>query len=73
MEINNLLDSKPDGYILSKGQVPNLLFRDEAVLAAYRGQITKILDAETRQQQERERFQRWESARAERLGGWLKN
>lgn len=67
--ILDLLDGKPNGFVLGKGQTPNLLFREESMLAAYRQHFNKVVEAGARQQQERERFLQWQTSRVDRLGG----
>jgi hypothetical protein len=43
--ILDLMDANPDGYVVDKGPPPNLLFRDDAILARYRELVTAVLDA----------------------------
>ena len=70
--ILDLLDANPTGYVVDRGSPPNLLFRDEAVLASYRKHFNQMLDVGKRQGENQARFLQAQTATNERLESMLK-
>lgn len=54
--ILDLLDANPRGFVLDRGPPPNLLFRDEATLAAYRRHFNAVLEVGKRETENQARF-----------------
>ena len=70
--ILDLLDANPNAFFVDRGPPPNLLFRDEAVLAAYRRHFNAVLDVGKREGENQARFMQAQTSRTERLEGVLK-
>lgn len=68
----DLLDSNPNAFVVDRGPPPNLLFRDEAVLAAYRERLNAVLDVGKREGENQALFMQTQASRTERLEGMLK-
>lgn len=70
--ILDLLDANPRGFVLDRGPPPNLLFRDEVTLAAYRRHFNAVLEVWKRETENQARFMQTQTSRTERLEGLLK-
>ena len=70
--ILDLLDANPGSYVVDKGPPPNLLFRDELMLAQYRRHFGTVLDVSKREQESQARLIQAQTSRTERLGDLLK-
>ena len=70
--ILDLLDDNPRGFILDRGPPPNLLFQDEATLAAYRRHFNTVLEVGKRETENQALFMQQQTSRTERLEGLLK-
>lgn len=70
--ILDLLEANPQGFVLDRGPPPNLLFEDQATLAAYRHHFNAVLEVGRRETENEARFMQAQTSRTERLEGLLK-
>jgi len=68
----DLMDANPGGYIVDRGPLPNLLFREETVLAQYRDLMSTVLAASQRQEEGRAKLNEAQADRNQKLENLLR-
>ena len=68
----DLMDANPGGYIVDRGPPPNLLFREETVLAQYRDLMGTVLAASQRQEEGRAKLIEAQADRNQKLENLLR-